>query len=128
MPTEPASTGIAASVAALSAALLAVLGVDYYSLLWATVGSMFSVLIGGKTSRLRAFLMMIISVLIGAALGTFAAELPLFGGSRSALMVCSLACATAPRRLIVACVDMLVTRINKLAGNPTNDSVPPPNQ
>lgn len=105
------STTVAIFVSSLSATLLAVLGVDYYSLLWAVVGSVGALLYTAPTTRSRAAFTVAVSTLMGAALGTFVAER--MGGSRSVLIVFAIVCATGPQLLINALLSRLVTTINR---------------
>lgn len=108
------TSGVAAGVALLSGTLLALLGVDYYALLWATIASLASLLYAPKTTKPRASMVTATSAFLGAALGTALAEH--LGGSRSVLMVCSIVCATGARPLIVVLVDSAVAQIKKRAG------------
>lgn len=63
------SAATAALMAAVSAATMAVFGVDYYSLLWALVGAMLAVTLSEKMSRGRAIVYVLLSMLVGAVLG-----------------------------------------------------------
>lgn len=67
------SAGLAAFVGALSAMLLALFGVDYYSLLGGLVGAM--VALGGvaRMSRLGSVAFVLLSTFIGAVIGSVAA-------------------------------------------------------
>lgn len=109
------STTVAVIVSSLSATLLALLGVDYYSLLWAIVGSVGALLYSAPTSKGRAVFSVCLSALMGAALGTAVAEN--LAGSRSVLIVASIVCSTGPQLLINALLSRLVSAINK--GAPT---------
>jgi peptidoglycan/LPS O-acetylase OafA/YrhL len=57
-----------ALVAATNAALLALLGVDYYATIWAFVGSLLALTQMQKMTRPRAVIYVLLSTLIGAAL------------------------------------------------------------
>ena len=105
------STTVAIFVSSLSAMLLALLGVDYYSLLWSLVGSVGALLYSAPTSRSRAVFSVCVSMLTGAALGTALAEH--LGGSRSVLIVASVVCATGPQLLINALLTRIISTINR---------------
>ncbi len=117
------TSGVAAGVAVLSGTLLALLGVDYYALLWATIASLAALLFTPKTTRIRASAIVSTSALLGAALGTAMAEH--LGGSRSVVMVCSILCATGARPIIVVGVDAIVTQVRKRAGVEGDRERPP---
>lgn len=123
--------GAAATIAAISATLLAILGVDYYSLLWASVAAGAHLLYSDKTNNVRAIFITLSSALIGAALGTAVAELPWMPGSgnRSLLISSSIVCATGARLLVVTLIDAMVSQIRKKAGidtQPTDSDQSPP--
>jgi hypothetical protein len=67
IPETSAATG--ALVAALSSMLLAIFGVDYYSMLWALIGAMIAVTLVEKMSRGRAIIYVLLSMMAGAILG-----------------------------------------------------------
>lgn len=119
------TTGIAATIAVVSSLLLAVLGVDYYALLWALIAAISVQLFAEKTTRTRAAMITVVSMLLGAALGTAMAE-NLGAGSRPMLMLCSIVCASAPRPLIASLVNAFINRINKNFGGGGGDPPAPP--
>lgn len=104
-------TGVAYYIASISATLLALFGVDYYSLFWATAGSVAALLYAAPSSRMRALFGVAIASFLGAALGTFFAGQ--MHGDRSVLIVCSIVCASAPQVLINAILNRLVREINR---------------
>lgn len=121
------STTTAAIIAAISAWLLSVLGVEYYALLYATIAASSMLLFSNaKTSRKKALMVTLSSALLGAAMGTALAE-HLNAGSRSMLMLSCILCASGTRPLIAAGVNALVARIEKTAGSPASDGESPPN-
>jgi hypothetical protein len=73
---EPTSSSIAAFAATLSAMTVALLGVDSYSVMYSALGAYLAVLHSKDPSmpRLRVFITVILTTLIGAALGTAAFE------------------------------------------------------
>lgn len=66
---EPTTQTVAALAASLSGIALALLGVDYYSLLYGMVGAMFALYEAVPMGRWRAVLFVILSTVAGAALG-----------------------------------------------------------
>lgn len=69
---EPTSVTAGALAAALSTATLALLGVDYYSLLWALIGALMALSRSEQMGRGKAILFVLLATLAGAVLGTFA--------------------------------------------------------
>jgi hypothetical protein len=67
------SAGLAAIVATVSATLLAVFGVDYYSLLGGLVGAMLALGASQSMSRGGAVLFVMLSMFAGAVIGSVAA-------------------------------------------------------
>lgn len=118
--SEP--NGAAFVVSTVSAVLMAVFGVDYYSLLWATVGAAATLLYSKPQTKTRAAWAVGISSLLGAALGTFIAA-RMFNGERSALIVCALVCATGPYMIINALLTRFVAVINR--GLPADEPIIP---
>lgn len=104
-------TGVALYVSSFSAMLLALFGVDYYSLFWAGIGATGALLYAVPTKRGRAAISVVVSSFLGAALGTALAEQ--LGGSRSVLIACAIVCASGPQVLITALLNRVVTEINR---------------
>ena len=66
---DPLAQFISALVATLSAITLALLGVDYHSVLYGLVGALFALYEAERMTRVRAFFFVILSTLGGAILG-----------------------------------------------------------
>lgn len=81
-PTTPALTALAAS---LSGVTLALLGVDYYSLLYGMVGALMALHQAEAMARTKAIIFVVLCTLVGAALGN--AALALFGTTSRALLL-----------------------------------------
>lgn len=81
---EPTSS-TAAVVATISAITLALLGVQYYALLWAFVGAMVALIQSASMTRGRACVYVLLSTLAGAALGQ--AAVAWVGSEQRALLV-----------------------------------------
>lgn len=119
-----AETGAAVLISSLSALLLSTLGVDYYSLLWAAFGAVGALLYSAPTKqKLRAGFTVTLATLFGAALGTYVAEH--INGTRSALIVCSIVCASGPQALIQALLNRFVSEIGRGSPGRGNDPTPP---
>lgn len=81
---EPTTAIIAAWAAILSGVTMAVFGVDYYSLLYGMVGAMLALHQAETMPRLRAVLFVLLSTLVGSALGN--AALNFFGASNKGML------------------------------------------
>lgn len=115
-------TGVALYISSISATLLALFGVDYYSLFWATTGAIGALLYAAPAKRGRAAFSVVMSSFLGAALGTFCAEH--LGGQRSALIVCAIVCASGPQVVITALLNRVVREINRGEAPAPPDSAP----
>jgi hypothetical protein len=71
-PTTQTATALAAS---LSGITLALLGVDYYSLLYAFVGALFALYEAERMGRGKAVLFAVLSTLAGAVMGSLLPQL-----------------------------------------------------
>ena len=71
---EPTTTAAASVAAAASGLTLALLGVDYHSLLYGLIGALIAVGQAQHTSRWRAVLSVVLSTVTGAVLGTVVVE------------------------------------------------------
>lgn len=116
------TSSLAVAVASVSAAVLALLGVDYYALLWGVIGAVISALWGESLGRTGAIVTVITSSFVGAGFGTAIAEQ---SGSRSWLIVAALVCAAGARPIVATAVQVVVARLKKLAGA---DPTAPPSQ
>jgi hypothetical protein len=72
---EPTTTTAAGLAAALSATTLALLGVDYYSLLYGMVGAMSAAMAAQALPWVRMLILVALSTLVGAILGNAAVAL-----------------------------------------------------
>lgn len=108
-PTTPATVAVFAAGA--SSVTIALIGVDTISLVWGMVGSLFALLYAEQMTRGRAIVYVILSTLIGAALGTLAQS---FAGdtNRPLLIVGSLVGGSASQRLLNALVALIERRIS----------------
>jgi len=115
-PMTTTTTGLVAWFSSLSAVTLALVGVDYYALVWGLVGAMFARGHADEMkSRWRAVFYIVLSTCVGAAIGTGMQAL-LAEASRPVLIVFSLAGAAGAQRLLDALVSMLERRIEAVAG------------
>lgn len=108
-------TILAASVAAISQAFLTLFGVDYYAMVWAFVGSCLALTQVPKMTRSRAIVYVVLSTLIGAALGSAAVA---FLGStqRVHLLVCSLVAGAGSQLIVAALLQVALNRIKSFGG------------
>lgn len=105
-------------VATASAATLALLGVDYYSLLWGFVGSLWAVMEAEREPWLRAIVLVALSTLLGAALG-FGAQFIVEPPSRAALIFGALLGGAGAKLIVSAGISAVVARIGRLGGGGT---------
>lgn len=111
------TSGVAALIAAISSFLLAMFGVDYYALLWASIGAATTLLYSKPSRKARAGIATtVLSGLIGAALGSLMNEHVVT--TRSFLLVASLVGGAGAQPLVAALVQRAVLWINRSAGNP----------
>lgn len=121
--TDPASSMTLGGLAgAISGATLALLGVDYYSLLWALVGAMLALGQSAAMTRGRAVVYVILSTLIGAALGSAAVVLA-GQGHRALLILASVVAGAGAQLLVGAILQAALQRIAAL-GRIANAPVP----
>lgn len=113
---EPATT--AASVAAAASGItMALLGVDYHSLLYGLIGALIAVSQAKHTSRWRAVASVVLSTVAGAVLGTATAEgLGLAG--KSALLLGCLVGGAGAQALVLGLVRAAEARVAR-AGDRT---------
>jgi hypothetical protein len=132
---EPTSTTVAALAASLSGVTLALFGVDYYSLLYGMVGSLFAVVHAGKSTpdlsdekkdvmsmiaRIQARILgsgrvvmyVAFSTLGGAVFGN-AAVAVLSGNNRSLLILGCLIGGAGAHLLVTACLNAALARIKR---------------
>lgn len=112
---EPTTVTAAGVAAALSAITLALLGVDYYALLWGLVGAMLAMGQAAPMTRGRAIVYVVLSALAGAALGHALANF-IGSVSRSVLIVGSLVGGAGAQIIIAALIRAVVTRVEKTGG------------
>lgn len=114
---EPTSTAAAAATyaAAASGVTLALLGVDYYSLLWGMVGAFLALGSAGSMGRRRAIVYVVLSTIVGAAIGN--AAVAFFQvSSRPLLIIGSLVGGAGAQLLVAAMLKAAIARIEKLGG------------
>lgn len=115
---EPTSFA-AGAITTASALTLAVLGVDYYSLIWSLVGT-FGALYWReqRVGSIRSVLYVALSTLVGAAIGT-----ALMAGagstSRPILILLSLVCGFGAQAILTALLEAGLERIKR-----RSDSLP----
>lgn len=116
-------SSVAVFVAAASQVLLALFGVDYYAMLWAFVGSLLALSQVKKMTRSRAIVYVLLSTLVGAALGTgcvvfFEVK------ARAALLVTSLVGGAGSQLFVTALIQGALFRIKSTLGGAHEPSQP----
>lgn len=111
---EPTTTA-GLIVGAISMATLALLGVDYYSLLWALVGALLALYQSESMGKVRTVIFILLSTLIGAACGTGALAF-VNSESRPLLILASLVAGYGAQIVVTALLNAGVKRIEKLGG------------
>lgn len=113
---EPTSTATASALAAsISGLTLALLGVDYYALMWALVGALVAVTQAASMGRQRAFLFVVLSTMAGAALGGGVHDL-MGGSGRPVLVLASLVGGFGAQALLGRAVAAVMRRIDRDVG------------
>jgi surface polysaccharide O-acyltransferase-like enzyme len=119
---DPTTSTLTAWAATLSGVTLAVLGVDYYSLLYGLVGAMMAMHTAQVMTRLRAVLFVCLSTVVGAALGNGA--LAVAGSNNRALLIVGcIVCGASAQLLVSRLIAAAVARIDAMGGGATK---PPP--
>lgn len=114
--TEPTTSAAAAGLAAsLSGITLALLGVEYYALLWALVGALLAMSAAASMTRGRAIAYVALSTLVGAAFGHFAIAM-LGAANRPLLIIFSLVGGAGAQQLVFTAIAAIASRIAKTGG------------
>lgn len=110
------STAGAAWMAGITAATLAFLGVDYYALIGALGGVLFTLSsVREASSRMRVLATVAVTTFAAAVIGQGAAHVAGLT-ARPAVILLSLLCGAGGQVVVQAAVAALVTRIQKLGG------------
>ena len=112
---EPTTTAAASVAAAASGITMALLGVDYYSLLYGLIGALIAVGQSGHTSRWKAVASVILSTITGSVLGTVAVEALGLTGKPSLLLGCIVGGAGA-QALVLGLVSAANSHIERIGG------------
>lgn len=115
------ASGAHLMIAALSSALLALLGVDYYALLWGFIGSGFSALYADPMGRWRAIATVVGSAFVGAAFGSLVSGAT---ESRAFLIFASSIGGAGARPIVGAGIQRAVRVVRGAKGEPPE--TPPP--
>jgi hypothetical protein len=110
---EPATTTAASIAAAASGITMALLGVDYHSLLYGLIGALIAVSQAKHTGRWRAVLSVVLSTVTGAVLGTATAEVLGLSGKAALLLGCIVGGAGA-QALVMGLVRLAEARVSNL--------------
>lgn len=115
MPEPTTTLSAAAVAAAISGVTSALLGVEYYSLIWGMVGALLALYQAAPMGRLRSVIFVSISTLVGAACGTGAVD-SIGSDSRPLLIVASLVAGFGAQLIVTALLRSALSRIEKLGG------------
>lgn len=110
---EPATTTAASMAAAASGVTMALLGVDYHSVLYGLIGALIAVSQSQHTSRRRAVVSVVLSTVTGAVLGTAVVQALGLEGRASLLLGCIVGGAGA-QALVLGLVRAVGSRIERL--------------
>lgn len=127
LPEPTSTTSAAAGMIAGNASTitLALLGVDYYSLIWSMVGTLLALYQAEKMGRWRSIFFVVLSTLIGAALGTLGAAVVAYfvaddkiiaAAGRPLLMGASLLAGFGAQLIVTALLRAGLSRIDRLGG------------
>ena len=111
---EPTGSTVAVVAIWLSSAVMALLGVEYYALVWGIVGAIFTMTMSRSESRKSAVISVICSALAGAALAGFMAGT--VGGGRPALIACAFLAAAGAKVIVSAAIRAIEARITAAGG------------
>lgn len=117
MPEPTTTTTVIGALAGgVSTVTLALLGVDYYSLIWSMVGTLLALYQAEKMGRIRSVIFVVLSTLIGAALGSGLMD---FSGStsRRVLIAVSLVSGFGAHLIVTALLRAGINRIERLGGS-----------
>lgn len=112
---EPTTTLAGAIAAGASTITMALLGVDYYSLIWGMVGALLALYQAEKMGRIRSVIFISLSTLVGAACGTGALD-AIKSESKPLLIVFSLVAGFGAQVIVTALLRAGINRIDKLGG------------
>jgi hypothetical protein len=119
--TDPTASGaVAIGGAWLSAAVMALLGIEYFALVWGIGGAVFSLTLTRPESRKAAMVSVVTSALAGAALASLLAGMA--GGGKPALIAIAFITAAGAKPIVsrgIAAVENLIARLggDKLGGD-----------
>lgn len=114
--TEPTTAGVHAISLMLSAFFMAVLGVDYYSLIWGMVGALVALFQTEQPmGRVRSVIYIALSTLCGAAIGSGVLS-SISSESRALLILLSLVGGFGAQKIVTALLKAGIARIEKMGG------------
>lgn len=116
MTVEPTTSAIHLIVTAISTATLALLGVDYYALLWGLIGALFASGQSERLGRTKAIFVVGLSTLIGAAIGNGLVAFTETASPRPFIVLGSLVAGFGAQALLTTAVKALVVRIERVLG------------
>lgn len=109
-----AASGAVAVGAWLSAAVFALLGVEYFAIVWGIGGAVFALTLTQQESRKAAIVSVVTSALAGAALAGLLASLA--GGGKPAMIAIAFITAAGAKPIVSKAIESLELLISKLGG------------
>jgi hypothetical protein len=110
--TEPTSSSVAVVGAALSSALVSLIGLEYHALMGAAFGAFLTLTMTDDVmTRRKAIMTFFACAVCGAAFGAWVTEL-LTSGSRAALVGISMICGAGAQVLVPAAIARGVRMLN----------------
>ncbi|WP_295378345.1 putative holin [uncultured Pseudacidovorax sp.] len=111
---EPTTTTAASLAAGASTLAMALLGVEYYALVWGLIGALCAAYHAERMPWPRALIFVGLSTLVGAACGAWANES--LGKSTTQLAVLSLVCGFGAQAILIQLLRIMLERIERLLG------------
>lgn len=115
--TEPMTTTAAAAfTGAISGVTMALLGVDYHSLIGGGLGAFYTISRGGEQmGAIKAIISMLLTMVIGAILGS--ALVSLIGNEKRIILIAiCIVCGAGVQKIVAGGIEVVVTQFSKLGG------------
>lgn len=115
--TDPTANAAAAYAASVSAISLAIIGVDYYAIVWGLLGALSMLALTAPVTRTRAVFTVMASTACAAAMSHFLVGLVAEDeGSRSAVIAVAFVLGAGAQPLLLEMVESIVMRIRTWGG------------
>jgi hypothetical protein len=114
--TDPTVNMAAAYAASASAISLALIGVDYYAIVWGLLGALSMLALTAPVTRARAMVTVAASTACAAALAHFLVDMAGGEGNRSAIIAVAFVLGAGAQPVLLAMVETIVARIRAAGG------------